>query len=91
MTLKGARVERIVHEFQAGGGRRAQALIVQHRNLRIFCELGEKNAIGDVRVGDIISIRSASGPAEEASSPMLLLRDCQVIEEAHQPGGERGR
>jgi len=89
ITLKGVRVERIVEDFEAGGGRRPRALIVQHSALSIFCALGKKNAIGDVRVGDIISIRSDTGPAGEASNPMLLLRDCQVIEVARQPGGER--
>jgi hypothetical protein len=89
LTLKGVRVDRIVQDFEAGGGRRPQALIVQHKNLSIFCAFRAKNAIGDVRVGDIISIRSDTGPVEEASNPMLLLRDCQVIEVARQPGDER--
>ena len=87
MILKGVRVERIIQDFGADGAWRFQALIVQHRDLSIFCEFGEKNAIRHVRVGDIISIWSTTGPVEEASIPMLLLTDCQIIEAASQPGG----
>jgi hypothetical protein len=74
-------VERIVHDLEAGGGSlRPRALIVSYRDLSIFCELGERKAPGTVRVGDIIDMWSATGPSEEASVPMVLLRDCQLID-----------
>jgi hypothetical protein len=89
MILKGARVERVVQGFEAGGGQKPQAVIVQHRGLSVFCAFGEKNTLGDVCIGDLINIRSDTGPVEAASIPMLLLRDCQIIELARQPEGER--
>jgi hypothetical protein len=74
-------VERIVHDPEAAGGSmRPRALIVSYRDLSIFCEFVERKALGAVRVGDIIDMRSATGPSEAASVPVVLLRDCQLIE-----------
>jgi hypothetical protein len=93
VTLKDCRVERIVHDLEAGSGSmRPWALIVSYRHLSIFCVFGEKWALGAVRVGDMIDMHSATGPSEAASVPMVLLRDCRLIawvsdeHQAREPG-----
>jgi hypothetical protein len=81
-TVRDVRVDGIVRGGKAGGG--PLTLIGSHRGLLLVCEFREENAPRDIRVGDTVSIWSASGRVEEEMD-RVLLQDCAVVEGPRRP------
>src|SRR5205085_2309101 len=84
MTLTGARVVAITRAAKPGGGAAPVTLLVKHRGLLIPCEFRAENAPRGVRGGDVVSIRSAAGRAEEETGPVLL-KGCELVEWPRRP------
>src|SRR5262249_26174311 len=85
VILQGVRVERIAWGVGAGGRPAPLTLIVSQRGLVAVCEFQGEKAPREVRLGDIISIRSARGPSEEMMYGVLLT-DCEMVEEPRRMG-----
>jgi len=78
MTLSGARVVEVARAAKPGGAAPAVTLLVRHGGLLIPCEFRAENAPRGVRVGDVVSIWSRAGRAEEETAPVLL-KDCELL------------
>jgi hypothetical protein len=84
VTLEGVPVERIAWDVEAQDWFGPRILIVRYKGRLLVCEFRKEAAPRDVRVGDVVTIRSATGLVEERRG-RLLLGDCEVVEWVFRP------
>ena len=84
VTLEGVPVERIAWDVEAQDWLGPRILIVRYKGRLLVCEFRKETAPRDVRVGDVVTIRSATGLVEERGGRSLL-GDCEVVEWVFRP------